>query len=49
MGNHSKALRCLQDGQSTVRKAWDWFVIVIGIVCALSGTSASLSSLKAVM
>ena len=42
-------VRCSQDGQSTFLKARDWATILVGIVCALSGTSASLASLSAVM
>jgi len=42
-------VRCSQNGQSTFLKARDWAAILVGIVCALSGTSASLASLKAVM
>ena len=32
-----------------MQKAWDWAVIVVGVVCALSGTFASIVSLRAAM
>lgn len=42
-------LKICGEGRTGLQNAWDWTVIVVGIICALSGTFASIVSLRAAM